>query len=124
MAFDEKLFISTVSNLRSGKTQLELSEELSCLVQACRDTGRQGKITFTLTIKPDKGDSGQYFLVDEIKCQKPKFERGQTLFWGTPDGNLQRTDPNQGEFEFKRVQDQPVSVKTITEAPTPIKSVN
>lgn len=109
MAHRQDLFVHAVSQLRSGKTQDELSEQLNQLVQDCRATGKQGTLTLTIKVQPDKGDTGQYFLKDEVKITRPKFDRGNTIFWGTPDGNLQRTDPNQGEFDLREApkDDQP-----------------
>lgn len=98
MATRQDLFLFIVSNLRNGKSQEELSEKLSKLVMKCSDTGKVGTITLKIKVVPDKSGNGQYFLRDEIDVAEPKFERGQTLMYGTPDGNLQRTDPNQQDM--------------------------
>ncbi len=118
MAFSETLFLDTLRFMRGGKTQQELSEELNSLVQACRDTGNSGKITLTITVKPDRGDTGQYFLTDKIDCKKPAFERGQTICWGTPEGNLIRNNPSQGELILKSAPEPAGEAKTVTEGIT------
>lgn len=105
MAYREDLYIHTVNQLRSGKTAAELSEKLNTVVRACRDTQKVGEITLRLKVKPDKGDTGQYFIEDTVTAKTPEFERGKTIMWGTPEGNLQRTDPNQGELELRTVPD-------------------
>lgn len=106
MAYRADLFLETIRQLRSGRTQEEAAEKLAQLVQDCRHTGKKGTLTIKMTINPDKGDTGQYFIADEITVKAPKFERGNTLMWGTPDGNLQRTDPNQGELPLRSVPDE------------------
>ncbi|MDO6806775.1 hypothetical protein Q4595_30230, partial [Wenyingzhuangia sp. 1_MG-2023] len=74
------------------------------LVQACRDTNKVGELTLKIKVRPD-GNSGQYFLEDQVSINAPKPERGKTLFFGTPEGNLSRTDPNPGELKLRDVSD-------------------
>lgn len=104
MPYRQDLFLEVAKQLRAGRTQDELSEALNQLVQDCRNTGKKGVVTLKITVKPDKGDNGQYFLSDEIVVKRPSFERGQTILFGTPDGNLQRTDPNQPELPLRSVE--------------------
>lgn len=115
MACRQDLFLDTVRQLRNGKTQTELSEGVNELVQACRDTGKTGELVLKIKINPDKGGNGQYFLSDEVTIKKPKYERSKTLMFGTPEGNLQRTDPNQHELPLRSVTTETAAVKTVTE---------
>lgn len=115
MAYRQDLFLETLRQLRSGRTQEELSEALNELVQCCRSTGKSGEIVLKIKINPDKGDSGQYFLNDEINIKKPKFERGRTIMYGTPEGNLQRTDPNQHELPLRSVDPEVKEVKQLSQ---------
>jgi len=104
MQVREDLFNATVAQLRNGATQIEASEMLNELVRACRDTNKVGELTLKIKVRPD-GSTGQYFLEDQISCTIPKPERGKTLFFGTPEGNLQRTDPNQKNLDLRSVDD-------------------
>lgn len=108
------LFTATVNILRAGSCQEELSEALSDAVEAARETGKQAIVTLTLKIKPE-GRSGQYVVHDDIKRKLPALDKGGTLLFGTPEGNLQRQDPRQTALNLKRVPDE--------ERPTP-KQVN
>lgn len=119
MGTRQDLFAYALSQIRNGKTQEELSEKLNELIQSCRDTEQKGSITLTITVRPDKGDSGQYFLRPDIKLKKPELAIGDTIFWGTPEGNLQRTDPAQGSLDLKIVADKPAVTKLVDE-PQPI----
>jgi hypothetical protein len=115
MAYRQDLFAFTLAQLRSGKTQEELSEELNSLIQACRSTGKKGEITLTISVRPDRGDTGQYFLRPSVKVKAPAFEVGDTLFWGTPEGNLQRNDPSQSEMDLRVIPDAPKQPKFVDE---------
>jgi hypothetical protein len=115
MGFRLDLFSFTLNQLRNGKTQEQLSEKLNEVIQACRDTGQKGAVQLTIIVRPDKGDSGQYFLRPEIKTKKPEFAPSDTLFWGTPEGNLQRTDPAQGNLDLRSVPNQAVAPKLLDE---------
>lgn len=100
----EDLFNATVAQLRNGQTQIEASEMLNELVLACRETNKVGELTLKIKVRPD-GASGQYFLEDQVSINAPKPERGKTLFFGTPDGNLQRDDPNQRKLDLRAIED-------------------
>lgn len=89
-----------IASLRQGGLATELTCEMRNLVQLCADTGRPGEITLTLKLKP--GKAGQLEVIDEVKVKPPKPERGTTLMFATPDGNLQRNDPRQMEIEGLR----------------------
>ncbi len=110
-AVREDLFNATVAQLRNGQTQIEASEMLNELVRACRDTNKVGELTLKIKVRPD-GSTGQYFLEDQLTSTTPKPERGKTLFFGTPEGNLQRTDPNQKNLDLRSVDDSR-SVQTL-----------
>jgi hypothetical protein len=116
------LFNATVAQLNNGRTQQELSEALNELVQACRDTNKVGEITLKIKVRPD-GASGQYFLEDQMNVTLPKFDRAKTLFFGTPEGNLQRTDPAQGDLDIRTVTEGDLQAKTLKDERPKIKAV-
>lgn len=123
MPYRQDLFLETVRHLRGGRTQEELSQKLAQLGQDCRATGKQGTLTLTIKVKPDKGDTGQYFFEDDVKTVEPKFDRGQTIFFGTPEGNFQRTDPNQSELPLRDVNAKEEAPRKVTEDNTPARTV-
>ena len=114
----EDLFNATVAQLRNGQTQIEASELLNELVQACRETNKVGEITLKIKVRPD-GATGQYFLEDQVTSNPPKPERGNTLVFGTPEGNLQREDPRQKKLELRNVDDAPKVQALADEKPQP-----
>ena len=114
-------FNATVAQLRNGQTQIEASELLNELVQACRKTNKVGELTLKIKIRPDNA-SGQYFLEDQVSIKAPKSERGKTLFFGTPEGNLSRQDPNQKELDLRSLNENR-EVKALAEPDRDIKAI-
>lgn len=105
MTAREDLFSHVLREMRYGKLQHECSEALAEAVQATRDTRKKASITLTITVHPDKADTGQYTLEDDIKLKLPKLPKGATIMFGTPEGNLQRNDPRQGTLQLRQVGD-------------------
>lgn len=108
------LFTHTVNNLRTGAAK-DLSQELADTIEAVRRTQKVGTVTLVLKIKPE--GEGMYSFKEEIKSSQPQLPRGQSIFWGTPDGNLVTSDPAQGNLELK-------TISTVEEKSTPLKQVN
>lgn len=98
------LFLHTVSTLRYGMTQKELSEELHKAVTSAIDTGKVAEITLKIKIKPE-ANGAQVFITDEIKSKIPAFAREQTILFPTPEGNLIREDPRQAQIPGLRSVD-------------------
>jgi hypothetical protein len=99
-----KPFIDTLNAIRYGNLHEELTDKLSELTKACSETGKVGELTLKIKLKP--GKAGQMEILDEIKAKIPEFERGSTILFTTPEGNLQREDPRQMKLEGLRVVDQ------------------
>ena len=107
------LFIHTVNTLLHGSTAVELSEKLTECVEAARQTGKKATLTLTLNIKPIGRDTGQYEIRDDVKAKIPQLDKGMTLMFGTPEGNLQREDPRQKKLDLKIADDpKPETLKT------------
>jgi hypothetical protein len=105
----------TLREMRHGRSLAELSEELARLVQAVRETGRAGSLTYKLTIKPaSAGDVVTVQLEDDLKCVTPKPARGSSIFFATEENTLQRTDPRQREFQLRAVSPALPTVETKT----------
>ena len=108
------LFAFVIANLRYGQTLDELSETLHECVEASRETGKVSTMTLELKIKPN-GATGQYELSEKIKSKIPESERGVTLMFGTPEGNLVREDPRQMKLDLREVPTEaPAELKTVT----------
>lgn len=88
-------FAAFLMEHRRGKTHTELSEALRDLVVAVEDTRKAGKLTYTLTIKPQERTPGAVMVADQIKCTLPEHERSESIFFATESGELIRNDPRQ-----------------------------
>ena len=91
-----KPFTDTLAQLRYGTAAEELTEMMATLIAKCTETGKGGSITLKLSVSP--GKSGQVEIVDSITTKLPEFSRSTSLFFVTPEGNLSRNDPRQGEL--------------------------
>lgn len=105
MAIRDDLFSAVMAQLRNGSAAVEASELLNECVNRSRETGKPSELIIKLKIKPDGVASGQYFLEDQITHKLPKHERSKTLFFGTPEGNLQRNDPKQKQLDLRSIDD-------------------
>lgn len=106
------LFAFTIAQIRNGAAGVEASEKLNECVSSSRDTGKVSELVIKIKIKPDGRDSDQYFIEESITNKLPKPERGKTLFFGTPDGNLTRDNPRQQSLELRSVgDDKPAELK-------------
>lgn len=112
MATRPDLFAFTIAQIRNGAAGVEASEKLNECVNSSRETGKSSELIIKIKIKPDGRDSGQYFIEENITNKLAKPERGKTLFFGTPDGNLSRDNPRQQSLELRSVDDvKPVQLK-------------
>lgn len=99
--------LETLGVLRRGRFVEDLAAELGSVVTAVRATGKAGKLTVELTVKPaGKGDDVTLTVADKIVSRMPSPDIGETILYATADGALTRRDPRQGEiFEPRDVND-------------------
>lgn len=94
-------FVDTLRDVESGVLLDELTEVQREMLDACAKTNKAGEITITLKYKPEA--PGQVSVKAELKAKPPKMARGSTLFFTTPEGNLDRRDPRQQTLDLKSV---------------------
>lgn len=96
-------FITTLRDLRQGLALDDLGDQLVGLVAHVRSTGRAGKLTLTLTVKPaSKGNTDVLAIEDAVTVKLPKAETGSTILYATSDNQLSRKDPRQPELSGLR----------------------
>ena len=98
-----RLFTDVLNQLRFGTLTDELTKSLHELVGKVTETGRAGELRLTIKLKP--GKAGQVEVSDDITVKAPKPERGTSIMFATPEGNLQREDPRQMSIEGLRSVD-------------------
>lgn len=104
-------FIDTFRELEYGNLQDELSEIQKEIVQAVQHTNKAGKLVIELEFKPE-GD-GQLVIKSKVTKKLPQLPRGSSIFFVTPDRNLQRHDPRQQSLELKTVEKPTTALKEV-----------
>jgi len=104
-------FIDTLRQVEGGFLLEELAETQRELVQAIQHTNKSGTLTLTLTYTPE--GQGQLSIEAAVKAKAPKLARGRSLFFVTPDANLDRNNPRQVALDLHVVaDDRPTQLKT------------
>ena len=98
-----KPFNETIVALRFGTLHDDLTTALNELTRVCSERGKAGTLTLTIGLKP--GKAGQMEVFDDVRLKLPKDEKGSSIMFVTPDGNLVRTDPRHQEIEGLRSVD-------------------
>jgi hypothetical protein len=101
-------FVDTLAKLRYGQCVEDLTTELHQLLCAVNRTGRAGKLTLTIKVKPvDKGASVERIQIsDDITATVPKPERGSTFMFLDAQNNPTPNDPRQPQLPLRVVADE------------------
>jgi hypothetical protein len=91
-------FADTLREVRGGVVLDELAEQMQALVNAVTESGKSGKLTLTIEVKPFDKVDGAMVLRDTVKLTLPKITSAGTVMFATPEGNLQRNHPKQDEL--------------------------
>lgn len=101
-------YIQTLLEARNGQIAADINRKFGDLLAGIRETGKAGKITVVLAVKPSRVKDFQVAEVaisHDCKIAKPEQDIGEAVFFVTPDGGLTRSDPEQQEmFEEVVVQ--------------------
>lgn len=100
-------FIDVFRQIESGILLDELADRQKEILEAVRHTHKKGTLTITLSYTPE--GNGQVSIEADIKAKAPKMPRGRTLFFITPEANLERNDPRQTEMELRTVPVEPLT---------------
>jgi hypothetical protein len=98
-----KPFRETLSKLRQGACEEELTAALAEVVHAVQNTNKAGSVTLKITVTPTKGLALE--LDDTISSNVPKLAQPSTLLFPTVEGNLQEQNPMQRSLDLTVVQD-------------------
>jgi hypothetical protein len=109
-------FAEFLQQQRRGLLHGELSDGLHDLLQAVKDTGKAGSLTFQIKVKPAaKGNAEQVLISDLVSVKKPAVERPESIFFLDDNGNLTRQDPRQQELPLKVVERaEPTEAKAVS----------
>ncbi len=94
-------FAQFMKQNRSGQLEFECAEALEKVVKGVRETCKKGKLTVTFEVSClNRGDPTVLAIVGEVDPKVPKKDVSASIFFPTEQNTLQRTDPNQGQFEL------------------------
>lgn len=113
-------FTRLLSEFRDGASLSELSEKLQLLVAAVRETGRKGKLTYTLSVKSAATGNEALIVLDEIELKAPRMERDVAIFFATEENRLQRDNPKQMRLDLRTVERPAVELKEVPPAAAPM----
>lgn len=101
--------LETLREIRRGAFLDEAAQGLQELVNRVTATGKGGTLTLKLSVSPaGRGSSVRTVLVlDNIAVNLPSPDREVTVFFPTPNGDLQRSDPAQMPLGLTPVPSQP-----------------
>lgn len=99
-------FLDFLREHRNGATHDELSDALQELVAAVASERRAGKLTFTLTVKPNGAGEGALLVSDDIKLAAPRPVKSASIFFVSPENNLVRHDPRQAALPLRDINTQ------------------
>jgi len=88
-------FLEALSVLNRGLTIPQLDAHLAEVVEAARSTGKIGKLTLEIEVKPDGPDGEMVHVSDKITAKIPQPDRRVAIFYTSVGGRLQREDPRQ-----------------------------
>jgi hypothetical protein len=86
-------FVAAFTGIDHGAVSGEADSGLAELVQAVRETGRKGKVTVVLEVRPYKGNDINVEVAAAVTVALPKAEPRAGLFFVSGDGHLTRDDP-------------------------------
>ena len=98
---------TTLADIRRGALNQEGAEEFKRLIEAVRNTGKAGKLTITIDVKPLAKHEGAITVRGKVTATVPKEESKDEVFFTTDEGEITRNHPKQDEFPAMKVLQHP-----------------
>jgi hypothetical protein len=103
-------FQQTIADVGHGDLSDQAAESLVNLVRAVRETGKEGKLTLVLTVKPRGRDTSQVEVSGKVSAPPPTADIAPAMMFAGEDGTLTRHNPNQLKLPFGGQEDAPKPV--------------
>lgn len=101
----------TLQQLENGRLIDDLSDMQAEIVQAVSETGRMGELKLHLKYK--KESDGVLSIECKMTKSVPENERGKSIFYSTPEGNLERNNPNQVSMDLHVAEEPMEKLKEV-----------
>jgi hypothetical protein len=112
----------TLRMIDSGAFVDIASEKLNQLIKRVDDTGKSGKLTITLDIKPAR--AGAMNIVPNVLAKLPEAKADPTLLWITPEFNFSTENPNQQKLDLRQVDTTPTEMREAATGAGPLRSAS
>lgn len=111
-------FAAVLASIRP-RTDTELAENLTSLIEAVQTTGKAGRLSVTFEVKPLDGGGSAVLFNDKITLKLPEKNREGSIAYVGRDSKLQRTDPSAMPLFDDDIREADVDMNTgeIKEAP-------
>ncbi len=102
--------IETILDLRGGELAANGSQKLAELVNAICETGKKGKLSLVIELKPSKmsmNEVTELMATGHVTINKPEADIGSSVFFplkdenGAISGGISRHDPLQLELQLE-----------------------
>jgi pyruvate/2-oxoglutarate dehydrogenase complex dihydrolipoamide dehydrogenase (E3) component len=90
-------FTETLSGIRRGRFLEIIDKQLTKLLREIAEVEGGGSIS--VEIKFTHKAEGQLIATGKVKTKAPTPDAGEAIFYVTEDGELERTDPRQIDFD-------------------------
>lgn len=86
-------FAAVLASIRP-RTDAELGENLTALIEAVKTTGKAGRLAVVFEVKPLDGGGTAVLFNDKITLKLPEKNREGSIAYIDHDNRLRRTDPS------------------------------
>lgn len=100
-----------MADYNDGKFVEELTETLHNLIGDCTSTGKKGKLSITIELKPAKGATPALNLSMDYTDKSPDFDRPSEYMFVTENFDLTRENPKQRKLELREVTPKTLPVR-------------
>jgi hypothetical protein len=109
--------------LEGGGLMTEISEQLQQAAAASYNLTKKAEVTIKIKFVP--GGARKMDIRASVSAKIPKEERGGTMLFVTPDGQLLAHDPDQQRMDLRVVKTHDVSARIIeVEDPSPLRKID
>ncbi|MCW2758082.1 MAG: hypothetical protein JWO46_1828 [Nocardioidaceae bacterium] len=111
--------LDTLAELRRGRLNADLTDEIHDLIAACTATGKKGEINLKLIFEPDPNtdsDAPVFRVSDSISVKTPRPSTKPSLFYVSDEGNFTRSHPLEKDYSPLMEVPQPDSASDTRDA--------
>lgn len=104
----DRAFINIASAHKGGAIITDVSAALKQVTAAVQQTGKSGKVTLTMSLRPAGAASvGTLVFEAKVKATAPETPSPASIFYADGDFNLVREDPSQTKLDLREVTEEP-----------------